>query len=151
MKRLSVLLVLIFVSGCATAHKISKVQLGMTKNEVIQVMGPPDSISAKGNIEYLNYQLQEFGIDNRLITRPYYVRILEGRVDSFGRLGDFDSTQKPTVRLETEENINTQSDVKKSGESDLFSELRKLKELRDEGLITQEEFEMEKKEILEKY
>jgi hypothetical protein len=44
-------------------------------------------------------------------------------------------TQKPTVRLE----------------KDLSLELKKLKELFDEGIITQQEFETEKKELLEKY
>jgi len=140
------------LAGCATAHKISKVQISMTKEEVIRVMGPPASTSAKGNTEYLNYSLSE--TDDQAfygITRPYFVRIVNGRVDSFGRLGDFDSTQKPTVRIETEENIKTQSDIKTSGKSDLYSELMKLKQLRDEGLITEEEYEKEKKELLEKY
>jgi predicted Zn-dependent peptidase len=36
-------------------------------------------------------------------------------------------------------------------EKDLSSELKKLKELLDEGIITQQEFETEKKELLEKY
>lgn len=153
MKLLGLLLSIVFLLvGCATANKISNVQMGMTKQDVIRVMGPPASTSAKGKTEYLNYSLSE--TDDQAfygITKPYYVRIINGRVDSFGRLGDFDSTQKPTVRIETKENIKTQSDVKTSGKADLYSELMKLKQLRDEGLITQEEFEKEKKELLEKY
>ena len=153
MKLLGLLLSIAFLlAGCATANKISNVQMGMTKQDVIRVMGPPVSTSATGKTEYLNYSLSE--TDDQAfygITKPYYVRIINGRVDSFGRLGDFDSTQKPTVRIETNENIKTQSDVKTSGTADLYSELMKLKQLRDEGLITQEEFEKEKKELLEKY
>ena len=153
MKLLGLLLSIAFLlAGCATANKISNVQMGMTKQDVIRVMGPPVSTSATGKTEYLNYSLSE--TDDQAfygITKPYYVRIINGRVDSFGRLGDFDSTQKPTVRIETKENIKTQSDVKTSGKADLYSELMKLKQLRDEGLITQEEFEKEKKELLEKY
>ena len=153
MKLLGLLLSIVFLlAGCATANKIGNVQMGMTKEDVIRVMGPPASTSAKGKTEYLNYSLSE--TDDQAfygITKPYYVRIINGRVDSFGRLGDFDSTQKPTVRIETKENIKTQSDVKTSGKADLYSELMKLKQLRDEGLITQEEFEKEKKELLEKY
>ena len=153
MKLLGLLLSIVFLlAGCATANKISNVQMGMTKQDVIRVMGPPVSTSATGKTEYLNYSLSE--TDDQAfygITKPYYVRIINGRVDSFGRLGDFDSTQKPTVRIETKENIKTQSDVKTSGKADLYSELMKLKQLRDEGLITQEEFEKEKKELLEKY
>jgi len=55
------------------------------------------------------------------ITKPYYIRLINERVDSYGRLGDFDSTQKPTVRIETQENIKTQSDIKTSGSRDLYS------------------------------
>lgn len=140
----------IALAGCATAHKMNKVQIGMTKSEVIKAMGPPVSISAKGGSEYLNYSLSE--TDDQAsygITRPYYVRLINGRVDSYGRLGDFDSTQKPTVRIETDENIK--ADVKTSGKKDLYSELKKLKQLKDDGIITQQEFDREKKELLEKY
>jgi outer membrane protein assembly factor BamE (lipoprotein component of BamABCDE complex) len=138
------------LAGCATATKISGVQLGMTKEEVIKVMGPPASVSAKGDNEYLNYSLSE--TDDQAfygITRPYYVRLINGRVDSYGRLGDFDSTQKPTVRIEKDETIK--ADVKTSEKKDLYSELKKLKQLKDDGIITQQEFEKEKKELLEKY
>jgi len=145
---LVVVLSSLLIAGCATAHKISSVQIGMTKEEVINVMGPPASTSAKSGTEYLNYSLSE--TDDQAfygITRPYYVRLINGKVDSFGRLGDFDSTQKPTVRVETDENIKANV----SGKSDLYSELKKLKELRDEGIISEAEFEKEKKELLEKY
>lgn len=147
MKLLGMLLSIVFILvSCATAHRISNVQIGMTKEDVIRVMGRPASTSAKDKIEYLNYSLSETN-DQAFdgVTKPYYIRIVNGRVDSFGRLGDFDSTQKQTVRIET------QSDVKKSGKADLYSELMKLKQLREEGLITQKEFEKEKKELLEKY
>lgn len=142
----------VLVTGCATAHKISAVQIGMTKDKVIKVMGRPASMSVKRGTEYLNYSLSE--TDDQAfygITQPYYVRLINGRVDSYGRLGDFDSTQKPTVRIETDENIKTESDVKVTGNKDLYSELKKLKELKDEGIISEEEFEKEKKELLEKY
>ncbi len=124
----------------------------MTKQEVIEVMGNPVSTSATGNIEYLNYSLSDTD-DQAMwgITNPYYVRIVNGRVDSYGRLGDFDSTQKPTIRVETDEKIETKSDIEVKDKQDLYSELMKLKQLRDEGVLTQEEFEKEKKELLDKY
>jgi len=140
----------IALSACATAHKMNKVQLGMTKAEVIKVMGPPVSISAQRGSEYLNYSFSE--TDDQAfygITKPYYVRLINGRVESYGRLGDFDSTQKPTIRIEKDETIK--DDVKTSGRKDLYSELKKLKQLKDDGLITQQEFDKEKKELLDKY
>src|ERR1035437_2682023 len=44
------------ISGCTgTTAKLNHVRLGMTRTEVIQAIGSPDSISAKGDIEYLGY------------------------------------------------------------------------------------------------
>ena len=146
---LMVLLVGVFF-GCATAYKISTVNIGMTKQEVIAKMGQPVSVSAQGDYEYLNYALSETD-DEAFMgwTRPYYVRLINGRVESYGRAGDFDSTQKPTLRIETDEKIKQDIKVKDSG--DLYTELKKLKELRDSGIITENEFETRKKIILEKY
>lgn len=132
--------------GCANAYNINKVQLGMTKEEVISSIGKPASISAKDNTEYLNYRFSETD-DHAFygITTPYFVRLVNGVVDSYGRIGDFDSTQKPTVRIETDENIKVQNN------SDLYSELRKLKELRDEGILNEEEYQVQKEKALGKY
>ena len=147
---ISLVMLVILLAGCATAGKINGVQMGMTKEEVIKVMGPPASMSAKGGSEYMNYSLSETDDDAfRGWTKPYYVRLIDGKVDSYGRLGDFDSTQKPTVRIETDENIK--ANVKTSEKKDLYSELKKLKQLKDDGLITQQEYDKEKKELLEKY
>ena len=118
----------------------------MTKDEVIKVMGKPVSISAKGGTEYLNYKLSETDNDAfRGWTSPYYVRVINGKVDSYGRTGDFDSTKNPTVKIETDENI------KVNESKDLYTELRKLKELRDEGILSEEEYQSQKKKILSQH
>jgi hypothetical protein len=49
------------LAACATAGKIGGVRIGMTKDEAIAVMGPPASVSAQGQAEYLNYALSETG------------------------------------------------------------------------------------------
>ena len=124
----------VLLVGCATSSKINAVQLGMTKTEVIATMGNPVSISAKGGAEYLNYKLSETGDDAaRGWTTPYFVRLVDGKVDSYGRTGDFDSTKPTTVRIETDENI------KVDGDSDIYTELRKLKQLYEEGIISETE------------
>ena len=131
-KSLSALVITIamLLLSCATAHKISLVGISMTKQEVIELMGTPVSTSAQGNVEYLNYALSETGDDAFYgRTRPYYVRLVNGRVESFGRTGDFDSTKTPTVRIETDEKMKKDVNVKDSG--DLYTELKKLKELKD--------------------
>jgi len=52
-----------------------------------------------------------------------------------GGVGDFDSTKPETIRLETDQHIYVDKD------SDLYTELRKLKELNVEGILTDAEFE----------
>jgi hypothetical protein len=72
--------------GCAgTATKLDKIQLGMTRDEVIQVMGRPTHVSARENVVFLNYRLRS----QSFFTDEYFVRLMEGKVDLFGRRGDF--------------------------------------------------------------
>ncbi|MBK7689106.1 MAG: SHOCT domain-containing protein [Elusimicrobia bacterium] len=132
--------------GLCHREKTAPVQIGMTKGEVISVMGRPASISAKDGTEYLNYSLSETS-DQAFygITRAYFVRLINGIVDSYGRLGDFDSTQKPTVKIETDENIKSTSETPKK--IDLYTELQKLKQLKEEGLITPQEYERKKRVV----
>jgi hypothetical protein len=74
---------------------------------------------------------------------------VNGRVESYGRTGDFDSTKAPTVRIETDERIKADVGLQDSG--DLYTELNKLKELKDSGIITEEEFMAAKKKMMDKY
>jgi hypothetical protein len=66
----------------------------MTKQEVVSVLGGPESTSAPGSgIEILRYHL---------LTPPveeYFVKIANGKVVSYGKVGDFDSTKDPTLDL----------------------------------------------------
>lgn len=140
----------VLLGSCATAHKISGLKMGMNKDEVIAVMGTPTSVSAQGRTEYLNYALSETD-DHAFygITTPYYVRFIDGKVESFGRSGDFDSTKTPAIRVENDQKVKQDIRVRDSG--DLYTELNKLKELKDSGIITEKEFELQKKKLLEKY
>jgi hypothetical protein len=71
--------------GCASASKMNSVQLGMTKDQVISAIGNPSSTSEMGNTQYLKYQL----CSDWIFTDRYYVRLTDGSVDAFGRVGDF--------------------------------------------------------------
>ena len=75
-----------FIWGCAgSANKLDDLHLGMTREQVIQVMGKPNHVSARENVVFLNYKLRS----QSLFTDEYFVRITEGKVDLFGRRGDF--------------------------------------------------------------
>ena len=85
--RIMVLLVgLVLFFGCAGSSKnMNKLRLGMSKTEVIEAMGPPDSTSASRDIEFLKYRFYSEG----LFTSEYYVKLQNGSVDAYGRSGDF--------------------------------------------------------------
>ena len=92
----------VFFIGCATAYKMNNVSVGMSKREVIDALGSPGSTAAEGNggAEYLTYYLYATGNDAIYkMATPYFVKIVDGRVVSFGRAGDFDSTKDPTYNL----------------------------------------------------
>lgn len=75
MRRFSMLLflVMVFVTGCATAHKMNNIGLGMTKEKVISILGRPVSVSATHGTEYLNYRFSETS-DHAFygVTTPYF-------------------------------------------------------------------------------
>jgi hypothetical protein len=71
--------------GCASASKLNSVSLGMTRDQVVGAIGEPSSTSEMGNTQYLKYQL----FNDWIFTDRYYVRLTDGKVDAFGRVGDF--------------------------------------------------------------
>lgn len=87
MNKLICLLLLALVMGCVTTQRISRLQVGASREEVIRLLGQPESISASQNAEVLHYELRE--TINDWYTSPYYVRIINGKVDAFGRLGTY--------------------------------------------------------------
>ena len=79
-------LIAFFIFGCAAASKkMNSLKLGMTKDEVIQAMGtPPSSTSETEGVLYLKYRLRE-----GFLTDDYYIRLIDGKVDAYGRFGEF--------------------------------------------------------------
>ena len=77
-----------FLFGCAGAHsfqKMNHLKIDMTKQEVIEVLGAPDSTSATRKVEYLKYRINA----GLFSTAEYYVRLIDGKVESYGEQGDF--------------------------------------------------------------
>ena len=75
----------LMMMGCASASKMNAVQLGMSKDQVISSIGSPSSTSEMGTTQYLKYQL----CSDWIFTDRYFVRLTDGKVDAFGRVGDF--------------------------------------------------------------
>jgi hypothetical protein len=84
-RMLMVFFLTVFVLGCAGSEKMSRVDLGMTKAEVIEVMGEPDSTSEAMGVQYLRYKL----ITDVVFSDDFYVRLEDGEVTAYGRFKDF--------------------------------------------------------------
>jgi hypothetical protein len=64
---------------------MNALRLGMTRQEATDVMGSPNSTSEKDAVLFLKYRLTAGLFD----TDTYYVRLVDGKVDAYGRVGDF--------------------------------------------------------------
>ena len=141
------------LTGCmaavfGTAEQLNHLSVGMPKDEVLKRLGPPKSTAASGGIEYLQYRWVKTVIAaDGNFPEDYYVGIRNGRVDSFGRWGDFGSTKLPTQRIEIDQTVRQPDSLKPS--KDLYAELKKLQDLKESGILTAEEFNVRKKKLLE--
>jgi hypothetical protein len=89
--------------GCSTTNSgfrkpdLSKVNIGMTKPEVIAALGKPDGTASQGATEYLEYGWDSPWDGVIGVAEWYYVRLIDGGVESFGRKGDFESSGARTT------------------------------------------------------
>lgn len=81
--------VLIFLAGCqaivyGTASDFEKISLGMSKSQVIQMLGSPVSVSADGDKgeEQLVYKRMKHAISEW--PRTYSVTLRDGKVVKYG-------------------------------------------------------------------
>lgn len=87
-RMLIVCFVLIFMMGCAASSKrLNNIGVGMTKAEVIELLGTPNYTSAVDNIEILTYKFKS----GSFYTDTYQVKIKDGIVERFGEKGSFGS------------------------------------------------------------
>jgi len=145
------------LAACSTTNSgfrkpdLSKVAIGMTKNEVISALGRPDDIATDGASEYFEYGYDS-PIDGQIgRAETYFVRLMNERVDSYGRKGDFGTTANPAVDINVKQQLESRSSAttEKRGE-DLYVKLKKLQQLRDEGLISETEIQKLKASAIEK-
>lgn len=91
-------------AGCATSPRMNKLSVGMTKDEVLDILGSPDSTSAKGGAEYLSYMLHDGPLGAS--ANDYMVKLVNGKVDSFGHYRDVVPPRTPAIRIQ-HENVNS--------------------------------------------
>jgi outer membrane protein assembly factor BamE (lipoprotein component of BamABCDE complex) len=83
------------LAGCASSEtKLNRLKIGMTKAEVIAIMGQPQNTRATANVEYLIYRLR--GRDRG--TQDFFVRFNQDKVEAYGKPGDFNV---PAVQILT--------------------------------------------------
>lgn len=82
MRKLILLVFLLtLLAGCAPWIGMHNIELGMTKSEVLQLMGKPSNSSGSSGEEYLWY------IPVNRFWERYYVHLVNGKVESYGQLG----------------------------------------------------------------
>ncbi|WP_033157284.1 SHOCT domain-containing protein [Methylomonas sp. WH-1] len=131
-----------------TADQLNQISIGMPKQEVLAILGPPKSISANEGVEYMQYSWVKTVIAaDGNFPQDYYVAIRDGKVSNFGRKGDFDTAKNQAQRIEIDQTIHQQPNASPKTK-DLYTEINKLKDLKDSGAITETEFNALKKKLL---
>jgi hypothetical protein len=97
MKKTMALTTLIAVlCGCSTTSSdLNNLSLGMEKQDVIRILGTPQSTAAKGDTEVLRYWLKRAEGGGK---DQYIVQIVDGKVAAFGTKADLGTGLLPTGR-----------------------------------------------------
>jgi hypothetical protein len=101
----------VFLAGCGSARNMNKLSVGMTKGEVEKVMGQPKFTSAKSGAEYLRYNLSGGHKLNDDFRDEYYVKLVEGKVESYGKIGDFETDKEQRAYDESSLKIRREDHV----------------------------------------
>jgi hypothetical protein len=145
MRKALLVVPIVMIVGCTIRPNFEMISVGWSKEQVRAALGKPDTIATQGKTEYWNYQVL---LDGYLPGPWHFVRFIDGKVESFGQKGDFDSTKDPTQKIIIDKTDKiTMDSVSKF---DLATELAKLDKLKKDGLITAEDYELLKKRAIEK-
>ena len=157
MNKILLLALVMFLSACSTSNSgfskpdLSKISVGMTKSEVISTLGKPDDVASDGDVEFLEYGWDSPWDGKVGFAETYIVRLRDGRVDLTGRKGDFGTVANHAVDINVREKIDSRAVVSSEhADEDLYLKLKKLQELREEKVITEEEFQKLKSDAIAK-
>jgi outer membrane protein assembly factor BamE (lipoprotein component of BamABCDE complex) len=96
MKQIFLLVLFVTASvGCVTSSReLANISPGMSKQQVIQILGTPASISSHENYELLRYQLSgrnapPLNPNHRGFAEGYTVKFKHGKVIAYGRDDEF--------------------------------------------------------------
>ncbi len=89
--------VVFLFSACTTSEKMSRLERGMTRQQVVGILGRPDAVRSNGPYEQLEYT-------NRLIPwsgdrSDFNVTLKDGRVVEFGH-GEIRNTSPQVVYMQ---------------------------------------------------
>jgi len=100
MKNLTLIGLFFLLAGCASpGKKLNHLSIGMSKEQVLDIMGTPESTKAMNPREVLVYSDTErpFGAPARYTQ--YWVVLVDGKVFQFGQAGDFGNSSVPTQHV----------------------------------------------------
>ena len=142
MRKALLVVPIIMMMGCdGPAVNLQKISIGMSEQQVIKIMGKPRTVAQQGKVKYLSYEETYY---------KGYVRLIDEKVESFGRQGDFDSTKDPTSKVIVDKTDKITMDKPSRESFDLATEISKLDKLKKDGLISPEDYEVLKKKAIEK-
>jgi hypothetical protein len=154
--------------GCASpTFDIHRVQVGMSEDQAFGTLGKPNLAIRQGNVRYLEYETFEqdkwFGVGRKENVQRFYVRLVDGRVESFGDKKNLDPAKIPTGWADADPKPITDpkpmADQKPESLTakpaaaapfDLRTELEKLEKLKKDGLISEAEFKELRQRALDK-
>lgn len=132
------------LAGCVSSSaKLNNVRNGMTKADVVALLGPPDSTRAHANTEYLTYYLSN---DSSVREQPYMVRLVDAKVESFGRFFQLPDENDRPASGSAQVSIGTIMPY--SMNTSIVTHLQQLLALKNQGVLTDEEFQRVKQRLL---
>ncbi len=122
-------------AGCVTtAARLDRVEDGMARERVLSLLGTPDGMRTRDNVEYLTYYLTS---GSTIGEHPYMVRLVNGRVDTVGRFVQLGS---PANKGNGSASVGMGAILSPEAFPSATAQLQQLAAKRDRGEISEAEF-----------
>ncbi len=158
-RRITVIAVVVFLTGCASSGVVPMGQdTFMISKQSATGFSSAGAVKAdiyREGSAYCASQGKEFqpvndhGVDG-VPGRAFASAEVQFRCLNKGDAELSRPTMKPIANIRIENDIREKKDIHVQDSGDMYTELKKLKDLLDTGVITQTEFETQKKKIMDK-